>query len=35
MCGCCSPARPKGQEKVEPNIKEQEKAEKKDPVLTR
>lgn len=35
MCGCCSPARPEDQEKAEPKVKEQEKAEKKEPVRTR
>lgn len=35
MCECCGPARPSDQEKVEPKIREQEKAEKKEPVLSR
>ncbi len=34
MCGCCNPSS-KDREKTEPKVKEQEKSEKKEPVLTR
>lgn len=35
MCGCCNPGRPKEQQKVESEAEIQEKAGKKEPVLTR